>query len=172
MEIADDASFYYSGLLGQQTRTVQGLKQILEDYFGVEVSIDEFTGTWNRLPPNNQTYLLGGHTFSEQLGLGTIVGDEVWDQQGTVTIRLGPMDFERYREFLPGASAYLALRSWLRFYSNREFDFVVQLVLEREHTPGMKLGEDGPLSSKLGLVSWLKNRPLQRDPDETTYRVE
>lgn len=172
LNVADNTWLYYSGLLSQQTRTVQGLKHILEDYFSIEVTIDEFTGSWNRLPPNDQTYLHGRQSLSEQLGKGTIVGDEVWDQQGTITIRLGPMNFDQYREFLPGAPAYLALRSWLRFYANRQFDFVVQLVLEREHTPGMKLGEDGPQASKLGLVSWLKNRPLQRDPDEATYRIE
>jgi hypothetical protein len=35
----------------------------------------------------------------------------------------------------------------------------------------MKLGEDGVGASRLGLVSWVKNQPLQRDPDEATYRL-
>jgi type VI secretion system protein ImpH len=82
------------------------------------------------------------------------------------------MNFERYRQFLPGARAYLELRSWLRFYSNRELDFVVQLVLEREEAPAMDLGEQGLQASRLGLVSWLKNRPLNRDPDEAAYRID
>lgn len=171
MEIADEAGLYYAGLLSQRRPTAQGLKQILEDYFNIPVSVEQFTGMWNRLPPANQTFLRDSGAFCERLGMGTIIGDEVWDQHGTVTIRLGPMSFERYQQFLPGASASRELHAWLRLYTNREFDFIIQLVLEREETPGMKLGEEGMHASRLGLVSWVRNRPLQHDPDEATYRL-
>lgn len=171
MDIADEACLYYTGLLSQRRPTAQGLRQLLEDYFEVPVEIEQFTGTWNRLPPENQSFLRDAGLFCERLGMGTIVGDEVWDQHGTITIRLGPMKFERYQQFLPGADAHRDLRSWLRFYVNREFDFIVQLVLERDETPGMELGITGPQSSRLGLVSWVKNRPLHRDPDDATYKL-
>jgi type VI secretion system protein ImpH len=171
MDISDNACLYYTGLLSQRRPTAQGLKQLLEDYFEVPVEVLQFTGTWNRLPPENQSFLREAGMFCERLGMGTIVGDEVWDQHGTITIRLGPMKFSRYCQFLPGAEAHRDLRSWLRFYASREFDFIVQLVLEREETPGMELGVLGPQSSRLGLVSWIKNRPLNRDPDEATYKL-
>ncbi|HUH64567.1 MAG TPA: type VI secretion system baseplate subunit TssG [Terracidiphilus sp.] len=171
MEIADDACMYYVGLLSQRRPTAQGLKQLLEDYFEVPVEVEQFTGTWRRLPPGNLTFLRDRGVFSEQLGMGTIVGDEAFDQHGAVTIRLGPMRFDRYQEFLPGARASSELREWLRFYTNREFDFVVRLVLEREEVPRMKMGTEGAEASRLGLVSWIKNRPLDRDPDEATYRL-
>jgi len=171
MEIADDACLYYVGLLSQRRPTAQGLKQLLEDYFEVPVAIEQFTGTWRRLPPNNLTFLRDTGVFCEQLGMGTIVGDEAYDHHGAITVRLGPMSFERYREFLPGARASVELRSWLRIYTNREFDFVVRLVLERNDVPRMKMGEDGVGASRLGLVSWVRNRDLDRDPDEATYRL-
>jgi len=171
MDISDSACLYYTGLLSQRRPTAQGLKQLLEDYFEVPVEIHQFTGTWNRLPPENQSFLRDAGLFCERLGMGTIVGDEVWDQHGTITVRLGPMKFERYQQFLPGAEAHRDLRSWLRFYANREFDFIVQLVLERDETPGTELGSTGPQSSRLGLVSWVKNRPLHRDPDDATYKL-
>ena len=171
MDIEDEACLYYAGLLSQRRPTAQGLKQLLEDYFDVPVSVEQFTGTWNRLPPQNLTFLRDAGAFCEQLGMGTIVGDEVWDQHGTVTIRLGPLNFDRYREFLPGANAYSELQAWLRLYANREFDFIIQLVLQRDETPGAMLGEDGPPAPRLGLVSWVKNRPMQRDPDEATYKL-
>ena len=172
MEIADDACLYYAGILAHTTRTSQGLRHILEDYFAVPVTIEEFTGSWNRLPPANLTFLRETGTFSERLGMGTIVGDEVWDQHGAITIRLGPMKFDRYQQFLPGGAAHRELRSWLRFYTNREFDSIVQLVLEREETPGTQLGDVGRHAARLGLVSWVKNRPMGRDPDEATYRMD
>ena len=171
MRMEEEACLYYASLLSQRRPTAQGLRQLIEDYFDVPVVIDQFTGTWNRLPPGNLTVLRDSGAFCERLGMGTVVGDEVFDQHGTVTIRLGPMSFERYQEFLPGARASVELRDWLRFYTNREFDFIVQLVLHRDETPATQLGSQGPGAPRLGLVSWVKNRPLRRDPDEATYRL-
>jgi type VI secretion system protein ImpH len=169
MEIADEACLYYAGLLSARRPTAQGLKQLIEDYFEVPVSVDQFTGTWRRLPPQNRSFLRDTGAFCEQLGLGTIVGDEAFDYHGAVTLRIGPLSFDRYREFLPGARGNQELRAWLRLYTNREFDYVIQLVLERDEVPRMKLGEAGEGASRLGLVSWVKNRSLDRDPDEATY---
>lgn len=171
MDIADEACLYYASLLSQRRPTAQGLRQLLEDYFEVPVFVDQFTGTWNRLPPENLSFLRDSGAFCERLGMGTVVGDEIWDQHGTVTIRLGPMGFARYQEFLPGAPASVELHAWLRLYTNREFDFIVQLVLQREQTPPTHLGASGDEAPRLGLVSWIRNRPLARDPDEATYRL-
>jgi len=171
MEIEDEACLYYAGLLAARRPTAQGLKQLIEDYFDVPVWVGQFTGTWRRLPPQNLTFLRDKGIFCEQLGMGTIVGDEAFDYHGAVTLRIGPLSFDRYRDFLPGARAYVELRAWLRLYTNREFDYVIQLVLERDEVPRMKLGDDGFGASRLGLVSWVKNQPLHRDPDEATYRL-
>ncbi|MFP5209046.1 MAG: type VI secretion system baseplate subunit TssG [Acidobacteriota bacterium] len=171
LNIEDDACLYYAGLLSARRPTAQGLKQLIEDYFEVPVSVEQFTGTWRRLPEQNRTYLRDSGAFCERLGMGTIVGDETFDQHGAVTIRLGPLSFERYQEFLPGARANIELQSWVRLYTNREFDFVIRLVLDRNEVPVMNLGAGGIEASRLGLVSWIKNRPLERDPDEATYRL-
>jgi type VI secretion system protein ImpH len=171
MEIDDEACLYYSALLSQRRPTAQGLRQLIEDYFEVPVSAQQFTGTWRRLPAENQTFLRGTDSFCERLGMGAIVGDEAFDQHGTITIRIGPLSFERYQEFLPGAPAHRQLRAWLRFYTNREFDFVIRLVLQRDAVPSMELGATDVGASRLGLVSWVRNRPLDRDPDEATYQL-
>jgi type VI secretion system protein ImpH len=171
MDIPDEAALYYAGLLSQRTRSAQALKQILEDYFGVPVALEQFTGSWNRLPVRHQTFLNDSYSFTEKLGFGTIIGDEIWDQSGKVTVRLGPMPLQQYLQFLPGAQGCLELGSWLRFYGNRELTFVVQLVLDRAEVPGLCLGAPGPDAGRLGLVSWIKNRDLGRDPDEAFYEV-
>jgi type VI secretion system protein ImpH len=171
MDIPDEAALYYAGLLSQKTRSAQGLRQILEDYFDVAVAIEQFTGSWNRLPARQQTFLNETYSFTEKLGFGTIIGDEIWDQSGKVTVRLGPMPFQQYREFLPGAQGCRELASWLRLYGNRELTFVVQLILDRTEVPGLHLGETGPSAGRLGLVSWIKNRDFERDPDEAFYEV-
>jgi type VI secretion system protein ImpH len=167
MAIPDEAAIYYAGIVSNQVRSAEGLKQVLEHYFRVPVEIRQFTGAWERLPVSQQTFLREAGSYSECLGMGTVVGDEVWNQQGAMTVRIGPMPLERYRQFLPGARGQKELEAWLMFYSRRQFDFVVQLVLAREEVPDtVLLTEESP---RLGYESWLKVKPFHRDPDETTY---
>ncbi len=171
MPIADEAAIFYGGLLGQNLRTAQGLQQILSDYFQVPLQVQQFTGSWNRLPTSDNTVLNYGFSDSERLGFATVIGDEVWDQQGTLTVRIGPMPLARYLQFLPDGEAYPQLAAWLRMYARGELDFVVKLVLERDEVPGVLLSPEPAKMARLGFASWLKNEPFYRDPDEATYRL-
>jgi len=175
MAIADESTLYYAGLLAPRVRSVAGLRQILSHYFGVEVEIRQFSGAWVKLPLGQRTTLDEGESFSESLGIGTVVGDEVWDQQGAMTVRFGPLSLDRYRDLLPGSRGYRELEAWLRFYSRLEFDFTIQLLLAREEVPetvlatGAGEGAGASRGNRLGYESWLKMKPMNRDPDETTY---
>ena len=170
--IPDDAYLNYVGLLARQVRSAASLRQILEDYFGVQVRIQQFAGAWRKLNPENQTCFTGFGGASERLGVGVVAGDEVWDHHGRIRISLGPMRFEKYLKFLPGQDAYHELVAWLKFYSNGSYETEVQLVLAREDAPPCELGSGGEKRPQLGLVSWLKTKPLDRDPADATYLVQ
>ena len=171
MPVADEAAIFYVGLLSQNLRTAQGLQQVLADYFQVKASVEQFTGSWNRLPVRDHTFLNDGVSDAERLGFATVVGDEVWDQQGTVTVRLGPMPLARYLQFLPGGEAHQQMATWLRFYGRGEFDFVIKLVLQRNEVPPVPLTSNEGEMARLGFASWIKNKPFARDPDDATYRL-
>jgi type VI secretion system protein ImpH len=64
------------------------------------------------------------------------------------------------------------LRTWVRFFSNDEWDFEVQLILEREQVPACTLGADGVSGPQLGWVSWVKSVPLNRDPNDTVLALK
>jgi type VI secretion system protein ImpH len=170
--IPDDAYLNYVGLLARHVRSAASLQQILEDYFGVDVHIQQFAGAWRKLSAENQTCFSGFGGPNERLGVGVVAGDEVWDHHGRIRIALGPMRFEQYLKFLPGQEAYRELVAWLRFYSNGSYETEVQLVLAREDAPACELGSGGAMRPQLGLVSWLKTKPLGRDPDDATYLVQ
>ncbi len=167
--IPDKTFIFYVGLLGRQVRTADSLRQILEDYFDVPVEVNQFAGTWRRLPEENLTFLMGRGAVSEQLGVGVVAGEEVWDHHGRIRISLGPMRFEQYRQFLPGQPGYEELAGWVQFYSDGAYETEVQLILEREEIPGCELGGTGAGSPRLGLVSWLKTKPREVDAGEATY---
>lgn len=169
--VPDESMLFYAGLLGRRVPTAQALKQLLSDFFDLPVELQEFTGSWNRLPPDDLTLLADGIRMSERLGCGTVVGDAVWDQQSTVTIRIGPMPLSQYRSFLPGGLAAQQLESWLRLVGGGELDFAVRPVLAREEVPGIALTSDREAMGQLGFASWLKRKPFARDADDALYRL-
>lgn len=164
----DQALIAYTGLLGQFPRSASALEQILSDYFEVPVEVQTFAGTWRRLDPSSWSRLGDGNTRGEQLGAGTVLGDEVWDEQSLVRIRLGPLSLEKYQQFLPvsGGRAIRELHALKRFFCGEEVDVEVQLVLDRNEAPRLGLDTAG-VEPKLGWISWMFTRPLERDPDET-----
>ena len=172
LAVPDDSLIYYSGLLSQRPRSAQALCQILTDYFAVPVKIEQFAGAWYRLDPSACCCFSDGFNDSECLGLGAVVGDEVWSQQSKIRIILGPLPLEKYLEFLPDGSNWPPLCSWVRFFSNEELDFEVKLILEREDVPACELGADDLSRPQLGWVSWLKSKPLGRDPDDTVLAIQ
>ncbi|HET9409546.1 MAG TPA: type VI secretion system baseplate subunit TssG [Candidatus Sulfotelmatobacter sp.] len=170
--VPDDTLIYYSGLLAQRPRSAQALKQILADYFDVPVAIEQFAGDWYRLDPETQCCFSDRNNGSEALGLGAVVGDEVWNQQSKVRIVLGPLSLERYADFLPDGKSWEPLQSWVRFFSNDEWEFEVKLVLAREHVPACTLGAEGTSGPQLGWVSWVKSVSMQRDPGDTVLALD
>jgi type VI secretion system protein ImpH len=169
--IPDGALLHYAGLLSMQARSAAALEDILGDYFQVPVEVEEFRGAWYPLAPGTQCCMEEEENESQQLGTGAVVGDAIWDQQSRVRIKIGPMPLPRYREFLPDGPAYEPLRAITRFFSNDEFDFEAQLILEREEVPRCELGHEEEAAPRLGWIAWLKSAPLPRNPDETILNL-
>jgi type VI secretion system protein ImpH len=170
-EIPDTSLLYYAGLLGQQPRSAIALKQILADYFGVEVQVEQFLGAWYRLSGNAQCNLDDTELDSQQLGFGAVVGDEVWDPQARVRLVLGPLTLRQYLDFLPSGTAFGPLRTMVRLFAGDELDFEMQLILRREDVPDCELGTTGEASPQLGWLSWSKTKPADRNPSETVLQL-
>ena len=171
-EIADDALIFYSGLLSQQPRCAANLESMLADYFDVPVEVEQFIGAWYKLDESTQFSMDDGNDVSEQLGLGAVVGDEVWDTQGRARIRIGPLRLARYLDFLPSGTAYAPLRAMAGLYAGVEIDFEVQLILDRKDVPVCELGAEGDTAPRLGWITWARTKPMGRDPGETILPLD
>jgi type VI secretion system protein ImpH len=170
--VPDEAFLFYGGLFAMATRPAAALEAVLADYFEVPVSIEQFVGVWRQLDESDCSYLATGSLESYQLGVGAVVGDEVWDQQSRARIRIGPLPVERYEEFLPEGSAFEPLRSLVRAFYGDEMEFEVQLILERQDVPVCDLGEAQRGGPRLGWLTWLKTeKPFGRDPADTLLLV-
>lgn len=165
----DDESFlFYCGLFSLQPRSAAALEQILADYFDVPVEIEQYVGAWQTLDPANQCRMEGGTSYSDQLGMGVVAGDEIWDRQSRARIKLGPLTARQYLSFLPAGDAWEPLRAIANFFTGGEIELELQLVLKRDEVPPCELRVEGEPLPRLGWFSWIKSGPaFARDPGDT-----
>jgi type VI secretion system protein ImpH len=166
----DDALAFYTGLFALQPRGAIALEHLVEDFFDVPAVVHQFVGGWYGLPERDQCEI-GGEGASSALGRGAVVGDEIWDAQARVRIRIGPLPRRRFQEFLPDGSAYEKLKALVRFFGHDQFEFELQLVLDRDDVPGLVLGADEPAETRLGWSTWIRTVQRTVEADETVLAL-
>jgi len=172
--VEDIAKLDFAGRLVCQTRNVEGLEAILSEYFGFEVTVQEFVGEWVNIPEQHRCRLtsnarntcLGEPPFdpladpdAESRPSEAIVGDATWQRQHKFRIVLGPLSFEQYQRMLPGGASIARLLSWVRIYVGDELEWDVRLVLRAVAVPQARLGMIG----QLGMSAWLLTAPVTHD---------
>ena len=135
------------------------------------MEVEQFAGGWYPLDRNTQTALDEGPDESGQLGFGAVVGDEVWDQTARVRVRIGPLSLDQYLDFLPQGSAFESLRALTQLFSNGEFDFEIQLILNRRDVPPCELGAEGSDAPQLGWHTYVKTRQMKEDASDTILQL-
>jgi type VI secretion system protein ImpH len=168
-ELPDDSLLFYSGLLAMHARSATALRQVLADYFGVPVEIEQFVGAWYPVNDDSQCALDESRAYKEQVGYGAVVGDEIWDQESRIRIQLGPLTLERYLEFLPGGESHRELKSLAAFFGGEEYDVEIQLILRRDEVPRCELKNEP--GGRLGWTTWVKSTEFERDPGETVLQL-
>jgi type VI secretion system protein ImpH len=168
MQVPDEGLLFYAGLIAQRPRSASALRSLLRDYFGVPVEIDQCLGSWYSLEEPDRCYL-SGELERSQLGEGAFLGDQIWNQQARFRIRLGPLGFERFREFLPDGIALTRLRELTRFMTGQAMVFDIQVVLRAEKVPWCRLNDDGMDAPRLGWMGWLKTGEFTADAADAVF---
>jgi type VI secretion system protein ImpH len=165
--VPDRAKLHFSGYLACQTRHAEGLRAILESYFGIRTSIEEFIGQWIQIPEEYQCRL-GESPDTAMVGVNVVVGSQVWDCRQKFRIILGPMSLKDYERMLPGKESFAALKDWVRNYVGDELSWEVQLILKAAEVPVVRLGESG----RLGWTTWLQSYPWEKDVGDLKLQPE
>jgi type VI secretion system protein ImpH len=101
-----------------------------------------------------------------------VAGDRVWDRQSQFRVRLGPMTYARFTDFLPDRDpvrerkTFFLLAHLVRLYAEPTLDFDVQLVLRAEEVPECQLTGDGTFGARLGWNTWLLTRRASADAED------
>ncbi|MFK3974361.1 type VI secretion system baseplate subunit TssG [Pseudomonas sp. NPDC087358] len=144
--IPDVAKLHFSGHLAAQTRYPDGLKAILEAYFGLPVEIEEYVGQWLQLPERSRLAV-----SANQLGVDFCLGSHVWDRQHKFRIRLGPLQLDEYMGMLPDGEPFRHLVAWVAEYMGHELDWDLNLILKQPQVPALQLNGQ----CRLGFNTWL-----------------
>jgi len=172
--VDDLAILRYSGLLARRPRTAAGLAAMLADYFEAPVEVRQFQGEWLLLDAADQSQLgvAGGNC---QLGFNLVIGERVWDVEGKIRIRLGPLDYEQFVEFLPyrravpECKAFFLLSHLVRLYIGPTLEFDVQVLLQADSVPDCILGDPNAPGSRLGWNTWLHCGPRTSCAEEAVF---
>lgn len=154
LPVRDVSLLFYAGLMTQHPHSASALRQILRDYFQIPVAVEQCVGTWCPLRVQDRCRM-DSDGLHNQLGVGAVAGDEVWDPQARFRVRLGPLAIDRFRGFLPGGSAWKALLEWVRFFAGPALAFRVTMVLKSDDVHGCRLGDETPEAAQPGWVAWL-----------------
>lgn len=163
--ITDFAKLHFAGLMANRHRPASNLVTILQEYFKLPIRLQQFVGHWMPLAPEIRSRL-GVQDSSCQLGVGTVLGERVWDCQNKFRLIIGPLNYDDYCRMLPQGESMRRLIAWVCNYVDLSLEWDVQLILKKEQTPALRLG--GPPSGmiRLGWTTWLKGAPMARDPDQ------
>jgi type VI secretion system protein ImpH len=142
----------YAGVLSQRPCSAASLRCILADYYSdVPIKVNENVARWVTIPDESRCRLgFAGCT----LGQDTQLGERVYDRYGKFRVELGPMELDRFENFLPEGKDAPILRQLLRIATADLLAYDVQLDLVPLATPTAQLSAHA-LGAKLGQTSWL-----------------
>jgi type VI secretion system protein ImpH len=164
--VADDTLAYFAGALQQRPVSSATIQRVLSRYFAVPVKLEQFIGRWFSLPKGNQTQLGVGNA---SLGQGAVASERVWQRDLRMRLTIGPMPRDKFRRFLPGSSAELALKELLTLFTGVALEYEVRLQLQAADVQPARLSEkEGPL---LGWDSFLTSQRSHVDRTDAGYDI-
>jgi type VI secretion system protein ImpH len=176
--IDDLALLHYAGLFAHKPRNAFGLGAIVRDYFGMPAQVVQFTGQWLYLEPASQSRLPDeDRGVNCELGVNAVAGERVWDVVSKFRVRLGPLHYSEFVEFLPDPAPVAArkgiflLSQLVRLYVGMELDFEIQLALRGDEVPELVLQDagEGELGARLGWNTWMPGDQMPETVDDAVF---
>jgi type VI secretion system protein ImpH len=175
MAVDDEAVAHYAGHYSHWPRSVSALEAILSDFFERPVRIEQFRGRWAWLSADEFTALPQGRASEgsfAQLGINAVVGERVWDVQGSFRVCIGPLTYRQFSDFMPGNRNLAQLVDLTRLFVGPTFSFDMQLTLARREVPFLALATAGDYVPRLGWNTWLKHAEFEEDATDAVFLLD
>lgn len=167
-KISEDSLLHYSGLLSHFPRNAVSLRQLLSDYFGLSIEIDQFHPRWLPLPADQRS-VIGSRGRFARLSVDAAAGESYCDVQGNFAIVIGPISYGEFLDFMPGGAKLAELAALTRLYVDPHLGFRVELILARREIPRLQLLAGAAAPPYLGWNTWLVHYPTMDARDAGWY---
>jgi type VI secretion system protein ImpH len=156
--VPDRAKLYFAGLFALASRPPDGLRAVLNGYFGHPVQVREYMGEWLVLH-NDDRFRLGHSPQVSSLGRSTVLGQRVFSRSHKFRVVMGPLREADFSRFLPGSSGLAQLAALVTAYAGPQLAWDLELIPAADAVTQLRLGRDG----RLGLTALLgAGRPRGR----------
>ncbi len=158
-----ETSVFYAGLLSQQPRSASGLIRLLKSYLSLNVSLQPFKGEWLPLESHDWTQL-GTQKIHNQLGKSALIGQKIWSVQNKFILIIGPLNYQKFKEFIPTSAFFNKLRTLINYYIDNHLSYSITLILKKDQVPKCQLNSH----FQLGWNTWLLSQPSKVDKWDTS----
>lgn len=168
LPVPDEALAGFCGHLSRPVCTATGLKGMIKQYFGIEVTIKQFQGQWQDLPEDVQTRLPGPEAprgLNNVLGTNAVLGSSCYQIQNKFTVEIDPLPYQQFMEIAPGSRKLEALKSFVHFSVGSELDFDIEVTLSDREVPPVQLSNDPDYQPLLG---WNSHMSHQTEEEQMT----
>ncbi|MDR2480865.1 MAG: type VI secretion system baseplate subunit TssG [Spirochaetaceae bacterium] len=145
-----------------------GLEDVLRRTFKFNIEVREFIPASCDIPA--YCYAILG-VQNSQIGVNLQIGRTYMSITGKFEIRIGPLSFDEYHEFMAGQSGFTLLTNTVALFLDRPLDYVVVFSVLSQTIPLAQLGFDLEEirweSPQLGYNCWIGNP----DEDEVTLTI-
>jgi len=158
-----------AGLLAMRPLSASAMESLIRSVFEVDVHIEQFIPAGYEIEGDDQNSLgIANTCLNEDLYLGV----EIVLIHSKFRVRVGPLGFSEYREFLPDRPAFRSLAQLVRFATGEGRDVDAQLVLEAAEVPALQLGGPEEAPCRLGWSSWLGDKEFVEPVDDAIFDLE
>lgn len=144
--VPDDVFMHFGPLLAKGPPSAPVLQHIIEYYFKLPITVEQFVGEWHPLPADIQSRLPCPELpngLNNQLGVNLIVGESALQAQSTFNIRFGQLNYTDFMSFMPNQPKMEQLKSLVRFCVGIDYDFNIILPIQKNSIPTMSLDDGG-----------------------------
>ncbi|MET0576464.1 MAG: type VI secretion system baseplate subunit TssG [Mesorhizobium sp.] len=159
----DAVKLRQAAALASQVDGPERLTLFVAEAFRVPVQLKEFVATWMTVPKALQSQLGKEHAT---LGRSATIGPRTFSRQSRVELRIGPLGFEDFTNFLPGGKQLDMMKRAVRDLVGDLLDVDLRIVLTADAVPRAQIGQ-----AQIGRTAWLARPPERGDAEDMRLRT-
>ncbi|WP_367986509.1 type VI secretion system baseplate subunit TssG [Vibrio sp. NTOU-M3] len=158
------AYFQYSFLLGQQSRSLSSIKQILNDYFPYSIDVTCQLHQRKKLPHNSLTRIGTREEFNSRAGKGFLLGKTCLAQFNHLNISITPASRSEFKQIEQDVYLGQTMMDIVQHYLRDNTSVSIYLNVKRAYLQRPTLSSSAQIAAKLGEVDCMAP---ERKPEQS-----